>query len=208
VSSRVHGWLFDPGSIYKSTSGRLADSSVQQRFLALAADIGRHWPELPLARKRAVLTALIERIEVRFDQIDIHLHPLRLGALLDLPAPPSQGVNDDEIELLSGERWFAAELNRHKGQLLLRQAQSEAAEEFYRKALSIAEEQGAKLWELRAAMSLARLRRDQGHRAEARDLLAPGDTLASGWSSSCDHRRPRRQGSRRGRAPGARRRYR
>jgi hypothetical protein len=52
-------------------------------------------------RKRAVLTALIERIEVRFDQIDIHLRPLRLCALLDPPASPSQGVNDDEIELLS-----------------------------------------------------------------------------------------------------------
>jgi predicted ATPase len=37
----------------------------------------------------------------------------------------------------------------------------------------IAEEQEAKLWELRAAVSLARLRRDQGRRAEARDLLAP-----------------------------------
>jgi predicted ATPase len=47
------------------------------------------------------------------------------------------------------------------------------AEELYRKALGIAEEQGAKLWELRAAVSLARLRRDQGRHAEARDLLAP-----------------------------------
>jgi hypothetical protein len=43
-----------PGNIYKSTSGRLADSSVQQRLLALAADIGKHWPELPVAGKRAV----------------------------------------------------------------------------------------------------------------------------------------------------------
>jgi predicted ATPase len=57
--------------------------------------------------------------------------------------------------------------------LLLRRGQSEAAEELYRKALSIAEEQGAKLWELRAAASLARLRRDQGRRTEARNLLAP-----------------------------------
>jgi predicted ATPase len=73
----------------------------------------------------------------------------------------------------TGERWFAAELYRHKGQLLLRQAHFEAAEELYRKALSIAREQGASLWELRAAASLARLRRDQGRRAEARDLLAP-----------------------------------
>ena len=64
----------------------------------------------------------------------------------------------------TGERWFEAELHRHKGQLLLRQGHSEAAEELYRKALSIAEEQEAKLWELRATESLARLRRDQGRR--------------------------------------------
>ena len=43
----------------------------------------------------------------------------------------------------TGERWFAAELHRHKGRLLLCQGQSEAAEELYRKALSIAVEQEA-----------------------------------------------------------------
>jgi class 3 adenylate cyclase/predicted ATPase len=82
---------------------------------------------------------------------------------------------DDALQIVerTGERWFAAELNRHKGQLLLRQGHSEAAEVLYRKALSIAEEQEAKLWELRAAASLARLRRDQGRLTEARDLLAP-----------------------------------
>ena len=73
----------------------------------------------------------------------------------------------------TGERWFEAELHRHKGQLLLQQGHTEAAEDLYRKALGIAVEQEAKLWELRAAMSLARLRRDQGRHAEARDLLAP-----------------------------------
>ena len=82
---------------------------------------------------------------------------------------------DDALQIAerTGERWLAAELNRHKGQLLLRQGHTEAAEELYRKALSIAEEQEAKLWELRAAVSLARLRRDQGRHAEARDILAP-----------------------------------
>ena len=74
---------------------------MQQRLVARAAEIGKHWPELPVARKRAVLTALIERIEVRVDQIDIRLRPPRLGALLDVAATPSQGVSDDEIELLS-----------------------------------------------------------------------------------------------------------
>ena len=53
------------------------------------------------------------------------------------------------------------------------QGHSEAAEELYCKALNIAREQEAKLWELRAAVSLARLRHDQGRHAEARDLLAP-----------------------------------
>jgi predicted ATPase len=71
------------------------------------------------------------------------------------------------------ERWFAAELYRQKGELLLRQGHAEAAEGLYRKALSIAAEQGAKLWELRAAMSLAELRCGQGHQTAARDLLAP-----------------------------------
>jgi predicted ATPase len=73
----------------------------------------------------------------------------------------------------TGERWFQGELYRNKGQLLLQQGHSEAAEQLYRKALSIAEEQEAKLWELRAAMSLARLRRDQGRCAEAHNILAP-----------------------------------
>jgi predicted ATPase len=82
---------------------------------------------------------------------------------------------DDALQIVerTGERWFAGELNRYRGKLLLRQGHSKAAEELYRKALGIAVEQGAKLWELRAAMSLARLRRDQGRHAEARELLAP-----------------------------------
>jgi predicted ATPase/class 3 adenylate cyclase len=73
----------------------------------------------------------------------------------------------------TGERWFAAALYRHKGELLLRQGHTEAAEELYCKALSIAAQQEAKLWELRAAANLARLRREQGRHDEARDLLGP-----------------------------------
>src|SRR5262249_28434290 len=86
VSSRVHRWLLDPGSIYKSTSARLADASIQQRLVARAADLGKHWPELSVARKRTVLTALIERIEVSVDRIDIRLHPSRPSALLAVTA--------------------------------------------------------------------------------------------------------------------------
>jgi site-specific DNA recombinase len=101
VSRRVHRWLLDPGSIYKSTSARLTDASMQQRLVARAADIGKHWPELPAARRRAVLAALVERIEVSLDQINIRLHPPRLGALLDVTPTPLQSMTDDEIQTLS-----------------------------------------------------------------------------------------------------------
>ncbi len=101
VSSRVHRWLLDPGSIYKSTSARLPDGSMQQRLIARAADIGTRWPEVPVARKRAVLTALIERIKVSVDQIDIRLRPSRLATLFDVAATPPQGVTDDETQILS-----------------------------------------------------------------------------------------------------------
>jgi predicted ATPase len=84
-----------------------------------------------------------------------------------------------QIVEITGERWFAAELNRHKGRLLLLQGNSRGADELYRKALGIAKEQGAKLWELRAAVSIARLWDEQSRRAEARDLLAP----VYGWFS-------------------------
>ena len=75
----------------------------------------------------------------------------------------------------TGERWFEAELHRLQGEALLAVSPDDcgAAEACFHRALAVAERQGAKWWELRAATSLARLRRDQGRRAEARDLLAP-----------------------------------
>jgi predicted ATPase len=47
------------------------------------------------------------------------------------------------------------------------------AEAYFERALAVAREQQAKSWELRAAMSMARLWRDQGKRQQARDLLSP-----------------------------------
>src|SRR6516165_819566 len=107
----------------------------------------------------------------------IPYHIALLARAYEIAGQIEEGLTqlDDALQIVerTGERWLDAELYRQRGQLLLRQGHSEAAEELYRKALSIAREQEAKLWELRAAMSLARLRRDQGRKAEARDLLAP-----------------------------------
>jgi hypothetical protein len=79
------------------------------------------------------------------------------------------------LTVSSGVRWFEAELHRHRGELLRTahpRAEAEAEASFCR-AIEIARRQNAKLWELRAAVSLARLRRDQGKRDEARAPLAP-----------------------------------
>ena len=75
----------------------------------------------------------------------------------------------------TGERWYEAELYRLKGELLLQQNSDNQAEAetCFHKAIAIAQSQQAKSWELRAAMSLARLWQQQGKQAEAHELLAP-----------------------------------
>ena len=75
----------------------------------------------------------------------------------------------------TGERWFEAELHRRKGEvvLCLSEADRAEAEGCFRKAMAVAQAQGAKLWEIRAATSLARLWAERGERTQARDLLAP-----------------------------------
>jgi predicted ATPase len=74
-----------------------------------------------------------------------------------------------------GECWWEAELYRLKGELVGRQsaAHAAAAEACLHQALEIAHRQQAKSWELRAAMSLARLWQCQGKRTDAYALLAP-----------------------------------
>jgi predicted ATPase len=94
------------------------------------------------------------------------------------------GHNDDAwqrhfeaIEAMEkgGEVQHEAEVYRVAGEIALRQptADVEKAEAFFERALSVARQQQAKSWELRAAMSLARLWRDQGKVQQARELLAP-----------------------------------
>jgi predicted ATPase len=73
------------------------------------------------------------------------------------------------------ETWCEAEVNRIAGEIALKPATPEVAkaQAYFERALAVAREQQAKSWELRAAMSMSRLWRDQGKRDAARDLLAP-----------------------------------
>jgi predicted ATPase len=72
----------------------------------------------------------------------------------------------------TGDRLALAEALRLQGDVLAA-GDRVSAEASYYEAIAIAQQQGAKLWELRAATSFARLWRDQGKRDEARELLAP-----------------------------------
>jgi predicted ATPase len=73
------------------------------------------------------------------------------------------------------ERWCEAETNRVAGEIARKSCERDTlkAETLFERALAVARTQQAKSWELRAAMSLARLWRDQGKMQEARGLLAP-----------------------------------
>ena len=73
------------------------------------------------------------------------------------------------------ERWWEAEVNRIAGEIALKSPAPDAAKAqvYFERALAVARQQQAKSFELRAAMSLARLWRDQGKLQQARELLAP-----------------------------------
>jgi predicted ATPase len=84
---------------------------------------------------------------------------------------------DDAITTVetTKERWCEAEVYRTAGEIMLLAPERNAAkaEAYFNQALSVARAQEAKSWELRAAMSMARLWRDQGKPQQARELLAP-----------------------------------
>jgi hypothetical protein len=113
-------------------------------------DAAKHWVMLPF-----LMTSAAELIGEQGD---------RAGAiaLLDRAA---------ELEHLTGEQWCAAETIRLKARFGARNSDEAAA--LLHESLARAREQGAKLWELRAATSLAELWRADRKHAAARDLLAP-----------------------------------
>jgi class 3 adenylate cyclase/predicted ATPase len=100
-----------------------------------------------------------------------------LGEIYGIAGRPDEGLETlgEAVELFerTGERWAEAETYRLRGTLLLTKGDPAAAEASFQQALSVARLQKAKFWELRAALDVARLWRDQDKRREARDLLAP-----------------------------------
>ena len=108
--------------------------------------------------------------------------PLLGSALAEVEAEEGQvevGLATLDAQLATieqtGERWFEAEIYRLRGEFLLRRPQSDAtpAESAFMRAIEIARSQQARTFELRAALSLAKLYHTMGRDHAARDLLAP-----------------------------------
>ncbi len=173
--------IVDNNSVLSEWADQLVSVTVEQGFSHWGAQgpIYRGWLEIQrgdfakgMSLLRSGLTAFratgAETLTPHFIAL------LARGCAIGGQVEEALRLLDNALQIVArtGEGWFAAELERHKGQLLLQQGNYNAAEELYRRALTTAEEQEAKLWELRAAVSLARLQRDQGRHDEARNLLA------------------------------------
>ena len=80
-----------------------------------------------------------------------------------------------EVASTNGEHWYEPELLRLKAEMLLAQTKPRAAEaeQCLETAISLAQTQDAKFWELRATTALAELWAHQGRRSDGHDLLAP-----------------------------------
>ena len=107
--------------------------------------------------------------------IRIGIVGLAKGAAGDIDGALALFVSALEAASTTGERWYEPELLRFKAEMLLAQPKLLAieAEQCLKAAITLARQQEAKFWELRAAAALAKLWANQGRRDEGRDLLAP-----------------------------------
>jgi tetratricopeptide (TPR) repeat protein len=174
------GWLvrLEPGSLVRVADEQLAYATEHGlEHFRMWALIERGWSLAGLGRAEEGIPLVAAGLS---DLGYISFRPSVLTLLAD--ACRMAGKWQAAFEHLAEARelaeekeacWSQAETLRLTGDVLLVTGDAAAAEASYREAMAIAQQQSAKLWEVRAATSLARLWRDQGKRTEARDLLAP-----------------------------------
>jgi class 3 adenylate cyclase/tetratricopeptide (TPR) repeat protein len=133
------------------------------------AQLGRTGEGISLIRQ--ALAGLAER-EARVGNTDVLI---RLAEAQALDGATREALDTMELALEANpeEVVFRPNTLRYRGALRVKVGQNELAEADFLDAIALAQRMSAKAWELRAAMNLARLWRDQGRRQQARDLLAP-----------------------------------
>ena len=145
--------VFFPGWAKWFGSAEESSLAEMRRGLAIAREQGRHWL-LPSLR------AALAEAEASAGEIDAGLRRLD-DALAELEATEN--------------RWYEAEMHRIRAEILLKRdpANTTAAEQSLQAAIAIAQSQKARSFELRAALSLAKLYRAANRDADAHAVLAP-----------------------------------
>ena len=157
-----------------------ADVLAAEQHLSLFLNSTIVHSTLALAENRAHEAVANIRKGMEIGQASNLMRPYYLGLLAEAlgVAGDKEGALGAISDALStvettGERWWEAELCRLRGELLRLCQEERDSEVWFQRSLDVSRHQEAKSLELRAAMSMARLWRDQGKRDEARELLAP-----------------------------------
>ena len=93
VATRLSAFLSNRSSLFDAIRPRVQDASRQKQLMDAAGDLARQWPNLAPSEQRATLRALVSRVDIRVDHVDIHLAIERLPEVLhQTPLVPPTGA--------------------------------------------------------------------------------------------------------------------
>jgi predicted ATPase len=153
------------------------------RLFVASARVYAGWARASLSQDSAHQNELEQALAAYMGEGNRFFAPFYMGLLAAIQAE-TQGEKERAAERVdealalaqqTGERWAEAFLHRLRGEILLQldSANTAPAEEAFRSAIAVAQRQEARSFELRAALSLARLYRSTGRAADAEAVLVP-----------------------------------
>ena len=178
-SSGLHAMLREPEQVAVLAGQAIATAAEHGfREVGLGAQISAGWAKAQLGHPDEGASLIREALAAYRANGSLMNVPTGLTWLAEAQAlggalAESLRTIAEALTVNPDERYWRPETMRVRGDIRRQQGEEEPAEADFRAAIALAQEMSAKLWELRAAASLARLRSDQGRRTEARDLLAP-----------------------------------